>query len=77
MAKGNFHVGSVVVKDSTVIGRGSEEVRSSNDVTKHAEIEAIKDALSNIGSNDLENCDLYTTHEPCFMCSYVIRHYKM
>src|SRR5690606_5055876 len=77
MENGNFPVGSVVVKNNVIVGKASEAGKSSNDITKHAEIEAIKDALKNLEPGNLEDCDLYTTHEPCLMCSYVIRHHKL
>lgn len=77
MANGDFPVGSVVVKNNIIVGKASEAGKSSNDITKHAEIEAIKDALKNLAPENLEDCDLYTTHEPCLMCSYVIRHHKL
>lgn len=77
MANGNFPVGCVIVKNGTIIGKGSEAVKSSNDITNHAEIEAIRNALKNLGTGNLRECELYTTHEPCLMCSYVIRHHKI
>ena len=60
--------GAVVVKDGKVIGRGGNQVSSSNDPTAHAEIVAIRDACSNIGSFDLAGSLLYATCEPCPMC---------
>ena len=60
--------GAVVVKDGKVIGKGGNRVSSSNDPTAHAEIVAIRDACSVIGSFDLSGCILYTTCEPCPMC---------
>jgi tRNA(adenine34) deaminase len=75
MLNGNPPVGSVIVKDGKVIGIGVESGKSSKDVTRHAEIEAVKDALKSTES--LESCTLYTTHEPCIMCSYVLRHHKI
>lgn len=77
MTNGDFPVGSVVVKNDTIVGKASEAGKSSHDITKHAEIEAIRDALKNLESGNLEDCELYTTHEPCLMCSYVIRHHKL
>ncbi|MCM4170538.1 nucleoside deaminase [Arenibacter sp. TNZ] len=75
MLNGNPPVGSILVKDDTIIGTGIEAGKSGNDITKHAEIEAIRDAL--IENQSLENSFLYTTHEPCIMCSYVIRHHQI
>ena len=63
-AAGNSAVGSVVVKDGAIIGRGGNEVNSTNDPTAHAEVVAIR----NTGQTDLSGCALYTTFEPCPMC---------
>lgn len=75
MRNGDPPVGSLIVKDGVVIGTGIESGKSSKDITRHAEIEAVKDALKT--SESLESSTLYTTHEPCIMCSYVLRHYKI
>lgn len=60
--------GAVVVKDGEVVGKGSNEVTSSNDPTAHAEIQAIRDACRNLNTFDLEGCELYASCEPCPMC---------
>jgi tRNA(adenine34) deaminase len=75
MRNGNPPVGSILVKNNTIIGVGVEAGKSMNDITKHAEIEAIRDALKHHQS--LNDVTLYTTHEPCIMCSYVIRHHQI
>lgn len=75
MLNGNPPVGSILVKDNAIIGIGIEAGKSGNDITKHAEIEAIRDAL--IKHQSLNDTVLYTSHEPCFMCSYVIRHHQI
>lgn len=60
--------GAVVVKDGLIIGRGYNEVISGMDPTAHAEIVAIRQACTNIGSFDLSGSLLFTTCEPCPMC---------
>jgi len=60
--------GCVIVKDGEVIGRGFNQVTSSNDPTAHAEVVAIRDACSRLGSYQLGGCDVYTSCEPCPMC---------
>lgn len=60
--------GAVVVKDGKIIGKGSNNVASSNDPTAHAEITAIRDACQNLSSFQLDGCTLYTSCEPCPMC---------
>jgi tRNA(Arg) A34 adenosine deaminase TadA len=58
----------VIVKDGTVIARGTNLVTSTNDPTAHAEIVAIREACRTLGSFQLDGCDIYTSCEPCPMC---------
>ena len=69
-------VGSVVVLGDAIIGEGVEASRAHRDVTFHAEVEAIRAAVATHG-RDLSAATLYTTHEPCLLCSYVIRHHRI
>lgn len=77
LANGDSPVGSVIVLEDVIIGKGIESGKSSGDITNHAEIEAIRDAIMHGFVNELSRTQLYTTHEPCIMCSYLIRHHKI
>ncbi len=60
--------GCVVVRRNEVVGRGSNRVTSTNDPTAHAEVVAIRDACTALGTFQLTDCELYTSCEPCPMC---------
>jgi guanine deaminase len=60
--------GAVVVKGNRIVGRGCNQVTSGNDPTAHAEIVAIRDACRRLRTFQLDQCDLYTSCEPCPMC---------
>lgn len=60
--------GAVIVKDGQIVGRGSNEVTSTNDPTAHAEVVAIRDACLNLNAFQLDGCTLYASCEPCPMC---------
>lgn len=73
-AHGEAAVGSVITtRDGVFVVEARENVRASYDVTGHAEVEAIRSACRIRHSLDLSDCVLYTTTEPCFLCSYAIR----
>jgi len=74
-AEGESPVGSVIVKDGTIIGEGYEMSRQLKDITRHAEMMAILDAIKR--SNNLEGSTIYSNVEPCILCSYAVRHYKI
>ncbi len=60
--------GCVIVKEGKIIGRGNNQVTSSNDPTAHAEVIAIRDACRALQHFQLTGCILYTSCEPCPMC---------
>ncbi|NUQ25888.1 MAG: nucleoside deaminase [Saprospiraceae bacterium] len=60
--------GAIVVKNGQIIGRGNNQVTSSNDPTAHAEIVAIREACRHLNSFQLDDCVLFTSCEPCPMC---------
>ena len=65
-------IGCVIVKDNKVISRGFNKREMKNDVTSHAEIEAIRKASKKLNDWQLIDCDLYVTIEPCLMCTGAI-----
>ncbi len=60
--------GAVVVKEGRVVGKGGNRVLATNDPTAHAEVVAIREACSALGTFDLDGAVLYATCEPCPMC---------
>ena len=71
-ASGEVPVGAVVVCRDRIIGRGHNLTEMLNDVTAHAEMQAITAAANNLGGKYLNECTLYVTVEPCVMCAGAI-----
>ncbi|GLB53458.1 tRNA-specific adenosine deaminase [Neptunitalea chrysea] len=67
--KGEIPVGAVIVIDNRVIARAHNLTEALNDVTAHAEMQAITAAANFLGGKYLKNCTLYVTLEPCQMCA--------
>lgn len=71
-AKGEIPIGAVIVCNDTIIARCHNLTETLNDVTAHAEMQAITSAAENIGGKYLDDCTLYVTVEPCPMCAGAI-----
>lgn len=69
---GEVPVGAVVVYENKIIGKGHNLTEQLQDVTAHAEMQAITAAANYIGAKYLTNCKLYVTLEPCLMCAGAI-----
>ena len=67
--KGEVPVGAVVVIENRIIARAHNLTETLNDVTAHAEMQAITAAANFLGGKYLTNCTLYVTLEPCQMCA--------
>ena len=65
-------VGAIVVRNDEIIGKGYNRRETGKSSVWHAEIEAINNACSNVGSWRLHDCELYVTLEPCPMCAGAI-----
>jgi len=66
---GEVPVGAVVVSNQQIIARGHNLTETLNDVTAHAEMQAITSAANFLGGKYLKDCTLYVTLEPCQMCA--------
>jgi tRNA(Arg) A34 adenosine deaminase TadA len=60
--------GCVIVRQGRIVARGNNRVTSTNDPTAHAEVTAIREACQALETFSLEDCELYTSCEPCPMC---------
>lgn len=67
--KGEIPVGAIIVIENRVIARAHNLTELLNDVTAHAEMQAITAAANFLGGKYLHNCTLYVTLEPCQMCA--------
>ncbi|WP_427366543.1 tRNA adenosine(34) deaminase TadA [Candidatus Caldatribacterium saccharofermentans] len=65
-------VGACIVREGVVVALGHNRRERTDDVTAHAEIEAIRKAQRVLGDWRLEGCTLYVTLEPCLMCAGAI-----
>jgi tRNA(adenine34) deaminase len=66
---GEVPVGCVVVREGKIIARAANRTLRDRDPTAHAEMLAIRQAATALGSERLTDCDLYVTLEPCAMCA--------
>ena len=66
---GDLPFGAVVVYKNNVIGSGKAEDKSTADVTAHAELNALREACRKLKTDNLEDCIIYCTNEPCVMCA--------
>ena len=60
--------GAIIVKNGQIVGVGKNSVTTKNDPTAHAEVMAIRDACQNLNTFVLDDCEIYTSCEPCPMC---------
>lgn len=60
--------GCVIVRDGKIIASGANQVTAINDPTAHAEVTAIRAACKSLNTFQLEDCEVYTSCEPCPMC---------
>jgi len=60
--------GCIVVKGEEVVGEGCNQVTSTNDPTAHAEVVAIRQACTKLNTYQLNDCEIFTSCEPCPMC---------
>ena len=68
VAKGGFPAGSILVKDSSIVGEGISIGNPLYDPTSHAEIAAIRTGCAKLQTTDLVGAVLYSSLEPCMMC---------
>ena len=76
-ATGEVPVGSVIIVDGVLIGRGRNSPIALNDPTAHAEIQALRSAARQLGNYRLVDATVYVTVEPCLMCMGALLHARV
>ncbi len=74
---GEVPVGSLIVRENKLIGKGWNQPIAKHDPSAHAEIQAIRNACENQENYRLNNATLYVTLEPCAMCAGAIVHARI
>jgi len=69
LLKNEIPIGAVIVANNSIIAKTHNLTENLNDVTAHAEMQAITAAANAIGGKYLKNCTMYLTIEPCQMCA--------
>lgn len=69
MEKDEVPIGCVIVSNNRVIAKSHNLTETLNDVTAHAEMQAITSGANYLGGKYLQNCTMYVTLEPCVMCA--------
>ena len=69
LTKDEIPIGAIIVSKNQIIARAHNLTETLNDVTAHAEMQAITSAANAIGGKYLIDCTLYVTVEPCLMCA--------
>ena len=67
--RGEVPIGAIIVSNNRIIARAHNLTESLNDVTAHAEMQAITAAANILGGKYLKDCTLYVSLEPCLMCA--------
>jgi tRNA(adenine34) deaminase len=76
-ADGEVPVGAVVTRGGVIVGEAYNQPRKLRDPTAHAEVLALRAAAEALGSERLDDCDLWVTLEPCAMCAGAIAHARI
>jgi tRNA(adenine34) deaminase len=74
---GEVPIGTVILRDGSILARGQNRVLRDVDPTAHAEIVAMRAAAKALGNYRLLGCTLYVTLEPCAMCAGAMIHARL
>lgn len=70
--KNEIPVGAIIIYNNKIITKAHNQTETKNNFICHAEILAIKEACAYLGSKYLNQCSIYITLEPCFMCLHAL-----
>ncbi|HEY7231008.1 MAG TPA: nucleoside deaminase [Pseudolabrys sp.] len=71
--EGELPFAGLICRGGDILAETANQVLRSDDITRHAELVAISKAQEILGRKDLSDCTLYSTVEPCAMCSFAVR----